>query len=49
MKAPQERMNYIIQKLNKAKKSKWGGDIFFLENNLETLSNKIFDFYSGKY
>lgn len=32
MKSSQERMNYIIQKLNKSKKSKWGAIPFF-ENN----------------
>lgn len=39
MKSPQERMNYIIKKLNIAKKS--GGGVLLLENNMEILSNKI--------
>lgn len=38
MKSPQERMNYIIKKLNIAKKS---GGVLLLENNMEILSNKI--------
>lgn len=47
MKSPQERMNYVIKRLNKTKK--WGAKIFLLEGNMEILSNKIPDFNSFKY
>ena len=47
MKSPQERMNYVIKRLNMTKK--WGGKIFLLEGNMEILSNKIPDFNSFKY
>ena len=42
MKSPQERMNYVIKRLNMTKKM--GG-----EGNMEILSNKIPDFNSFKY
>lgn len=47
MKSPQERMNYVIKRLNMTKKM--GGEIFLLEGNMEILSNKILDVNSFKY
>lgn len=47
MKSPQERMNYIIKRLNIAKKV--GGRVLLLENNMEVLSNKIPYFNSVKH
>jgi len=46
MKSPQERMNYIIKRLNIAKKV---GGVLLLENNMEVLSNKIPYFNSVKH
>lgn len=48
MKSPQERMNYVIKRLNMTKKM-GGAKIFLLESNMEILSNKIPDFNSFKY
>ena len=41
--APQEKMNFVINKLNSSK------FFFLLEGNMEILSNKIPDFNSFKY
>lgn len=49
MKSPQERMNYVIKRLNMTKKMGGGAKIFLLEGNMEILSNKIPDFNSFKY
>lgn len=48
MKSPQERMNYVIKRLNMTKKM-GGAKIFLLGGNMEILSNKIPDFNSFKY
>lgn len=46
MRSPQQKMNYIIQQLNKSKKS---GGVFVLEDNMEILSNKISFVYPCQY